>query len=163
MCILVDWIITVIRIAQDAHSTHYPIYRLMSIEGDGCMIKILIADAQPMVRKGLRMRLSTEKDITIVGEASDGVETERIMLETNPDMVILDAEIPMRDGFTTTRSLRKANPLVDIILLSLRGDPALRTQAQIVGASAFIEKQEGAEKLLDTIRRIQALKGTKNA
>ncbi len=127
------------------------------------MIKILIADAQPMVRKGLRMRLSTEKDIAIVGEASDGLEAERIMLETDPDVIILDAEIPMRDGFSTTSSLRKANPLVAIILLSLRGDPALRAQAQMVGASAFIEKQEGAEKLLETIRHIQILKGIKDA
>jgi len=127
------------------------------------MIKILIADAQPMVRKGLRMRLATERDITVVGEASDGMETERIMLETHPDVIILDAEIPNRDGFTTTRSLREADPFVDIILLSLRGDPALRLRAQQVGARAFIEKQEGVEKLLETIRHIKTLKGAKDA
>jgi len=116
-----------------------------------------------MVRKGLRMRLATEEDITIVGEASDGIETERLMLETHPDMVILDTEIPKRDGFVTTRSLREANPRVDIILLSLRGDPAQRLKAQRAGARTLIEKQEGVEKLLETIRQIQISKGSQDA
>lgn len=127
------------------------------------MIKILIADAQPMVRKGLRMRLATEADILIVGEAADAIETERLMQETHPDVIILDADIPTCGGFTTARTLRAVDPLVDIILLGLRGDPALRIEAQHVGARAFIEKQEGAEKLLQTIRQIQSLKGAKNA
>ena len=127
------------------------------------MIRILIADAQPMVRKGLRMRLATEADITIVGEASDGLETERLLLETHPDVVILDTEIPKRDGFVTTRSLREANPRVDIILLSLRGDPAQRLKAQRAGARTLIEKQEGVEKLLETIRQIQISKGSQDA
>jgi len=83
------------------------------------------------------------------------MEAERVMRETNPDVVILDTELPKRDAFTTARSLREANPRVDIILLSLRGDPGLRLQAQRVGARAFLEKQEGVEKLLEAIRQIQ--------
>lgn len=130
---------------------------------DNNMLKVLIADAQPMVRKGLRMRLASEGDVLIVGEASDGVETERLTQETRPDVVILDAEIPKRDGFTTTCNLRAVNSQLTIILLSLRGDPALRIRAQKVGADAFIEKQEGVEKLMETIRQIRTMKGYQNA
>lgn len=127
------------------------------------MIKVLIADAQPMVRKGLRMRLATETSITIVGEASDNVELKNMLFETNPDVVILDTELLKGDGFATVRALREASPLIDIILLSLRGDPALRLRAQNVGARAFIEKQEGVEKLLETLRQIQSSKGANDA
>jgi len=127
------------------------------------MIKVLIADAQPMVRKGLRMQLATDDDVLIVGEASDGVITEQLTQETHPDVVILDAEIPKRDGFTTTCNLRAIDPQLTIILLSLRGDPALRAHAKKVGADAFIEKQEGVEKLLETIRQIRIVKGLQDA
>ncbi|HSF80645.1 MAG TPA: response regulator transcription factor [Anaerolineales bacterium] len=127
------------------------------------MIKVLIADVQPMVRKGLRMRLATETDITIVGEASDGVELKNVLSEANPDVVILDTELLKGDGFATVRALREASPLIDIILLSLRGDPAMRLRAQNVGARAFIEKQEGVEKLLETLRQIQSSKGANDA
>ena len=127
------------------------------------MIKVLIAETQPMVRKGLRMRLASEDDFLVVGEASDGLEVEKLMLETNPDVIILDADLTKRDGFTTTSSLRDANPEIGIILLSLRGDPALRAHAKKVGADAFIEKQEGVEKLMETIQQIRKTKGYQNA
>lgn len=130
---------------------------------DNNMLKVLIADAQPMVRKGLRMRLATEGDVVIVGEASDGIETERLTQETHPDVVILDANMPKTDGFTTTFNLRAFDPHLTIILLSLRGDPAMRIHAQKVGADAFIEKQEGAEKLLETIQQIRKMKGYQDA
>lgn len=127
------------------------------------MIKVLIAETQPMVRKGLRMRLASEEDFLVVGEASDSLEVEQLMLETNPDVIILDAELTKRDGFTTTSSLRDANPDIGIILLSIRGDPALRAHAIKVGADAFIEKQEGVEKLMETIQQIRKAKGYQNA
>ena len=123
-------------------------------ESDMEMIKTLLVDDQPLVRRGLRMRLDLEPDLTIVGEAGNGVEAIELTQQLGPDVVVMDVEMPEMDGITATRHLHEVAPLVSVVMLSIHGDTATRAQAREAGAAAFVEKQSSIEVLLAEIRRV---------
>jgi len=117
------------------------------------MIKVLLVDDQPSVRQGLKMRLALEPDLTVAGEASNGVEALELTQSLTPDVVVMDVEMPEMDGITATERLREMSPHVTVVMLSLHGDAATRAQAYAAGAAAFVEKQGAVEILLAEIRR----------
>jgi DNA-binding NarL/FixJ family response regulator len=118
------------------------------------VIRVLLADDYPMVRRGLRMRLALEPDIEVVGEASSGTEALCIAQALAPDIVIMGVALPLMDGIEATRQLCILLPETAVVILSIHDDPATKAQAQAAGAAAFIEKRGGVAPLLDAIRRI---------
>ena len=116
-------------------------------------IKVLLVDDQPSVRQGLRMRIELEPDLTVVGEADNGLEAIILMQELAPDVVVMDVAMPEMDGITATKRLRKLAPSVPVVMLSILGDAATRVLAREAGAAAFVEKQASVENLLAEIRR----------
>jgi CheY-like chemotaxis protein len=70
------------------------------------MIRLLLVDDQPAVRRGLRMRLALEADFLVAGEAEDGVSALALMSELHPDVVVMDAQMPRMDGIIATVALR---------------------------------------------------------
>jgi two-component system response regulator DesR len=119
------------------------------------MIKILLVDDQLMVRKGLRMRLALEPDMVIIGEAGNGREALDLTRVLNPDVIVMDIEMPDLDGITALQILRDTLPDCSVIILSLHDDAQNRARALSSGAKAFVPKQGGASLLVDTIRRIR--------
>lgn len=117
------------------------------------MIKILLADDQPLVRKGLRMRLKVEEDFEVIGEAGDGQTALQLAEELAPDVVILDVEMPVMDGISAVGALRKRHPEMTLIMLSIHDDPQVRTRAARAGANVFLSKRNDEEALLEAIRR----------
>ena len=117
------------------------------------MIRLLLVDDQPVVRKGLRMRLTMEPDITVVGEASTGEEALVLVQSLAPDIVLMDVEMPGMDGITATEVLRSNIPQSAVVMLSIYDDVHTRARAQAAGAAGFVEKRGAIEVLLSTIRQ----------
>jgi DNA-binding NarL/FixJ family response regulator len=117
------------------------------------MIKVLLADDEPAVRHGLRMRLALDPYLVVVGEAGDG---ERALTQTGalrPDVVVMDVEMPALDGIAATERLRAESPGTAVVILSIHDDAATRAQAHAAGAKAFVSKHESPGVLLEAIHR----------
>ncbi|MBN1811873.1 MAG: response regulator transcription factor [Anaerolineae bacterium] len=117
------------------------------------VIRILLADDQPAVRDGLRMRLELEPDLTIVGEACDGLEAVTLAQALVPNVVVMDVEMPGLDGIEAARRLRAKTPSMAVVILSIHSDATTRGRACEAGAVAFVEKRAAIDVLLAEIRR----------
>lgn len=125
----------------------------------GSMIKILLVDDDPHIRRGLRMNFALEADFVVVGEAGDGWEALRLARELQPDVAVLDVRLPSLDGLSVAERLRQAQPRCAIIMLTLYDEPAHRSRAEQAGVAAFLSKSAAVDGLKHTIRRITCAKG----
>ncbi|MGD9406438.1 MAG: response regulator transcription factor [Anaerolineae bacterium] len=116
------------------------------------MIRILIVDGQVEVRRGLRMRLSIEPDMAIVGETGDVEEAISMAQALGPDVILVDIEMQGADGANVVRRLRDAAPTASTVALTLYGDESARAPVQEAGARAFLGKHGGGAGLLQTVR-----------
>lgn len=116
------------------------------------MIKVLLVDDQPSVCAGLRLRLELEPDLQVVGEASNGATAAAIAPTVQPDVALVDVEMPDMDGITLIQVLRQVAPHCLVISLTLHDDAATRQRALAGGATAFITKQADVAVLLEAIR-----------
>lgn len=116
------------------------------------MIKLLLADDDVTVRKGLRMRFALEPDVEVVGEAADGVSAVEQAATCGCDVVVMDLQMPRMDGISATAEVRKSCPGVAVVMLSLFDDPDTRGQAELAGACCFVGKHESTEALLRAVR-----------
>jgi DNA-binding NarL/FixJ family response regulator len=117
------------------------------------MIRILLVDDEASVRVGLRMRLGLEPDVTIVGEANDGIEALELARILTPDIAVMDVEMQGMDGINATERLCEFVPSISVVILSIHGDADTRQRALAAGAKAFVEKQGSVDQLLRAIRR----------
>jgi len=116
------------------------------------MIRILIVESQPAVRKGLHMRLVAEADLSVVGEASDGQAAVDLTAVLHPDVVLVDVEMPRSDA--TANALCLICQQASVIILSMHDDAFTRARAKEAGAAAFVAKSMPAEALLEAIRQV---------
>ncbi|PJN55786.1 Transcriptional regulatory protein LiaR [Paenibacillus sp. GM2FR] len=118
------------------------------------MIRLLIADDHAMVRRGLQVFLATQPDIEMVGEAANGEETLETAKHLNPDVVLMDLNMPILNGIDTTARLKKEQPHIKVIVLTSFIDydhvlPAIRA-----GARGYLLKDIEPEDLVAAIRRV---------
>lgn len=118
------------------------------------MIKILIVDDRASVREGLRMALSLETDMLVVGEAENGEQAINAVPKLTPDVVILDVEMPIMDGLTAAKEIQKQYSHIAIILLSIHEFSPEFSPPNISGLTAFVEKQGDPKILIDRIRKV---------
>lgn len=100
------------------------------------------------------MWLSAETDLSVIGEAADGEEAVELVTMLQPDVVVMDVEMPKMDGIAATRALRGNFPRSEIIVLTGHDDECTRLRAQEAGAAAFVAKSTPMETLLTTIREV---------
>jgi DNA-binding NarL/FixJ family response regulator len=112
------------------------------------MIRVLIADDQPLMRQGFAMILGAQPDITVVGEAGTGTSAVAQARELNPDVVMMDIQMPGMDGITATRQLRGCK----ILVLTTFGTDDHVAQALLAGASGFLLKDATPEQLIQAVR-----------
>ena len=115
-------------------------------------IRVLIADDHPLMRQGIRMALAAEKNMEVVGEAADGEEALQCILD--PDVVILDLDMPKRDGFSVVRELNRLQNKVGIIILTLHTGEDLIHEAMELGIRGYIIKSSAAIEVAEAVRRV---------
>jgi two-component system, NarL family, response regulator NreC len=119
-------------------------------------LRILLADDQGVVRRGLRALLETEPGIEIVAEASDGHEALRLCDTTAPDIVILDVAMPRLNGIDVAAQARKRRPDLRVILLSMHSDESYIVRALSAGARAYLLKEATDDDLVPAVRAVAA-------
>ena len=115
-------------------------------------IRVLLVDDHKVVRKGLRIFLSTTGDIEVVGEARNGAEAVEKTAEHRPDVVLMDLKMPVMDGPTAIKKIRTAYPDVQIVALTSFHDESLAQQALEAGAIGYVFKDADEEELISTIQ-----------
>lgn len=114
-------------------------------------VRILITDDHLVVREGLRMILETADGLEVVGEAADGAECLRLVSSLNPDVVLMDLQMPGMDGITAIKHLRRENPEVAIVILTTFNEDELMLQGLKAGARGYLLKDTNRQTLLNTI------------
>lgn len=117
-------------------------------------IRILLVDDHKIFRDALKSILDMEHDISTVGEADNGVEAIRIAKESQPDIVLLDIEMPSMSGVEAARNLITEFPPVKVIALSANTDRNVLTQMLDAGARGYVVKTSGRDELLRAIRAV---------
>ena len=115
------------------------------------MIRVLIADDQPLVRTGLRMILSTEPDIDVVGEAVDGAQAVDLSDRHRPDVVLMDVRMPGVDGIAATRTITAAADPPRVLVLTTFDLDEVVYDALRAGASGFLLKDAPEDRLVTAI------------
>jgi len=117
-------------------------------------ITVLLAEDHMIVREGLKKLLESEKDIEVVGEASDGRQAVEMSRKLNPDVVIMDIAMPQLNGLEATRQIRHSTPAIKIIVLSAHSDDAYIERMSELGATGYLIKQTSAHFLSEAIREV---------
>jgi two-component system, NarL family, response regulator LiaR len=117
-------------------------------------IKILIADDHPLMRQGLRVIIEAQPDLELVGESSNGEQAVRQALALHPEIVIMDLQMPVKDGLAATREIAQADPHAQVLVLTSFPDDDNVYAAIKAGAMGFLLKDSSAEYLLDAIRTV---------
>jgi len=116
------------------------------------MIRVVLADDQPLVRTGLRMILSAVDDIEVVGEAADGAEAISACAELSPDVVLMDVRMPGVDGIDATRAVTATDSPPKVLVLTTFDLDDVVYEALRAGASGFLLKDAPEERLITAIR-----------
>jgi DNA-binding NarL/FixJ family response regulator len=119
-------------------------------------ISIVLADDQPLLRRGFRMILETEQDLTVVGEAGDGGEAVDLALSCAPDVVLMDIRMPGTDGIEATRRITAADTGVRVLVLTTFDQDEYAFGALRAGASGFLLKDVRPAELIAAIRTVAA-------
>ncbi len=121
-------------------------------------IKVLLADDQALFREGLRILLSAQADIEVVGEAANGAEAVQMAVALQPDVVLMDMRMPgpvdAPDGVEATRRIRDALPACRVIVLTTFDDDDLVYHGLRAGAVGYLLKATSSQRLLEAIRAV---------
>ena len=119
-------------------------------------IRVLIADDQKIVREGLVSLIGLLPGITVVGAATDGEDAVRLALELEPDVVLMDLNMPRCNGVEATERLRRLRPEAQVVVLTTYSDDTWVFSALQAGARGFLTKDAGADEILRAITDVAA-------
>lgn len=119
-------------------------------------IRLLIADDQALVRGALGALLDLEPDLTVQGLAADGAEALRLAEDLQPDVCLMDIQMPGVDGVEATKQIRAASPQTRVLVVTTFARPGYLRAALDAGASGFVVKDTPAEELAAAVRRVHA-------
>ncbi|MBE6477892.1 MAG: response regulator transcription factor [Propionibacteriaceae bacterium] len=119
-------------------------------------IRVVIADDQTLFRRAVSALIGREDDMTVIGEASNGLEVLETVGSTEPDVVILDLEMPVMNGARAAKLLRERHPDLKIVMLTVHDENELLTEAVRAGADGYLLKDLEPAELLQMIRGVMA-------
>ena len=120
------------------------------------IIKLLVADDHPVVRKGLQSCLTRQGHIHCVGEAADGEEALRQARALRPDVVLMDISMPGMNGLTVTEVLRKELPQIKVLVLSVHHNKDAIFRVIQAGAHGYVSKEAPSEEVIRAIESVHA-------
>lgn len=118
------------------------------------MMRIVIADDHALFRQSLSALLQSQEGIEVVGQAGDGAEALTVIEATRPDAAILDISMPGPGGLEITRTLRKREQPVKVLLLTMLTGPDLVREALEAGAQGFLLKENTFDELMDALKAL---------
>lgn len=119
----------------------------------GDKIRVIIVDDVSETRENVRKLLQFESDVDVVGLARTGKEAIQLSEEFNPDVVLMDINMPDMDGISATEAIRSKQPSVQVVILSVQNDQNYMRKAMLVGARDFLTKPPMGDELISAIRR----------
>lgn len=119
-------------------------------------IKVLIADDSFELREAMKVLLSSNKEIEVIGEAKNGVEAVEKTLNLHPDILLLDIRMPTKDGLTALKEIKKKHSQVKVVILSILDERECVREAFNLGASGYIVKDVDGAKIASILKKIEA-------
>src|SRR5512133_3422982 len=129
----------------------------------GDKIKVIIVDDVSETRENVRKLLQFESDVDVVGLARTGKEAIQISQELNPDVILMDINMPDMDGISATEVIRSKQPAVQVVILSVQSDQNYMRRAMLAGARDFLTKPPMGDELISAIRRAGAMAQTERS
>jgi len=118
------------------------------------MTKVLVADDHGVVRKGLRFLLQSDPSIEVVGEAADGRQAIEMTEELAPDVVIMDITMPYLNGIEAAAQIKKRDPNIGVVILSMHCDETFLVRALSAGANGYLLKDAAEADLLQAVKTV---------
>ena len=115
-------------------------------------ITLVLAEDHHVVRQGLRTLLNTEPDFAVIGEAAEGLQVSALVERLQPDVLIVDVQMPGLNGLEVTRQIRQRVPQTRVLVLSMHANEAYVLEALRNGAAGYILKSASAETLAEAVR-----------
>ncbi|WP_373430232.1 response regulator [Streptomyces sp. V1I1] len=122
----------------------------------GSAIRVVVADDEPLIRAGIRMILTSDREIEVVAEAANGREAIDLARSHTADVVLLDIQMPVMDGLTALRELRRAAPATRVIVLTTFGERENVLRALEHGGAGFLLKDTAPAELIRAVRAAAA-------
>src|SRR5512144_57055 len=119
----------------------------------GDKVRVLIVDDVADTRENVRKLLQFESDIEVVGAARSGMEGIQLSQELDPDVVLMDINMPDMDGISATEQVRQKSPHTQVVILSVQGDQNYMRRAMLAGARDFLTKPPMGDELFSAVRR----------
>ncbi len=119
----------------------------------GDKVRVLIVDDVADTRENVRKLLQFESDIEVVGAARSGMEGIQLAKELDPDVVLMDINMPDMDGISATEQIRQKSPHTQVVILSVQGDQNYMRRAMLAGARDFLTKPPMGDELISAVRR----------
>jgi DNA-binding NarL/FixJ family response regulator len=113
--------------------------------------RVVLCDDHEIIRDAIKSRMAGSDGIEIVGEAADGREVLDIVRELNPDVLIIDVEMPKRNGIEVTKEVLRARPTTKVIIFTAHAQPDLVALAMRAGASGYVLKSAAASKIDEAV------------
>ncbi len=117
-------------------------------------IAVLLADDHPIVRRGLRSMIELDPDLHVVDEAVDGDDAVRRIAQARPDVIVLDLDMPGRDGFGVVREMRRQELPGAVIVLTMHGEPDLLNEALGLGVLGYVVKDSAVTDIVEGIKSV---------
>ena len=118
------------------------------------MISVLLTDDHALVRSGIRRLLEDSKQVDIVGEADCGEDSVRLAQELNPDVILMDVNMPGIGGVEACRRILQRNPAQKIIVLTVHGEQTFPKRMLEIGAKGYLTKECGVDEMLGAIKQV---------
>ena len=119
-------------------------------------IRVLIADDHPVFRDGLRVLLDSLPDAEVAGEAASGEEAVKLAISVQPDVILMDLQMPVMNGTDAILAIRKDFPDARVIVLTTYGGDAQAVRALKAGASGYVVKRSAAKEVVDAVRAVHS-------
>lgn len=118
------------------------------------VVKVIIADDNDHFRSALEAILEGEREISVVGRATDGEEAVRLVADLEPDVVLMDLSMPVLDGFLATQEIQEKSPGTQVLVLTGSPERTDMARAEAVGAAGYVTKDMIASDLVAAIRAV---------
>src|SRR5450755_1808329 len=116
------------------------------------LIRVIIADDHVLYRAGVKNALSSKKNIKVIAEADNGSHLLNLLKAIQPDVILLDIQMPIMDGIATLPELKKLYPNIKIIMLTMMDDQSMITKLMELGANSYLTKTSDSEIIYEAIK-----------